>query len=89
VGHDIGIECDTPQDFLRALSPGMLAGTCETGAGFAWPLFQREMADARYVVIRRPLGDVNASMDRVGLTASTTKWRSANNICNGSAPRAP
>jgi hypothetical protein len=68
VGHDIGIECDTPADFVKALSPGMLDGTCETGAAFAWPLFQRALPDAKYVVVRRPLKDVVASLEHVGLS---------------------
>lgn len=68
VGHDIGIECNTPDDFLRAVGPGMLDGTCETGAMFAWPLFRREMPDAKFVAIRRSPAEVTESLDRIGLT---------------------
>jgi hypothetical protein len=67
VGHDIGIECNTPDDFVRALGPGMLKGTCETGAMFAWPLFRREMPDAAFVTIRRDVKDVVASLEAIGL----------------------
>lgn len=67
VGHDIGIECNSPGDFFRALGPGMLAGTCETGASFAWPLVRLELPTARVVVIRRSASDVTASLEKQGV----------------------
>lgn len=67
VGHDIGLECDTPDDFLSMLSPGMLAGTCETGAMFAYSLLKREIPHIRILVIRRPASEVNASLEKIGV----------------------
>ena len=66
VGHDIGTECEVPEDFLDALT-GKLSGTCETGAMFAWRLLRHELPDCKFVVIRRPRSEVIASLGRFGL----------------------
>lgn len=68
VGHDIGIECDRPEDFVSALQPGMLAGTCETGAGFAWPLVRVMMPQSKIIVVRRKVHEVIHSLSAVGFT---------------------
>src|SRR6185503_11458650 len=53
VGHDIGIGCAQPEDFAQRLRSD-LAGTCETGAAFAWRLIRWLVPDARFAVVRRP-----------------------------------
>jgi len=68
VGHDAGVDCATPEDFTGLFGPGKLAGTCETGAGFAWPLIKAEMPDVRPLVVRRPAPEVVASLERFGIT---------------------
>lgn len=67
VGHDIGVECATPEDFVGRLR-GPLRGTCETGAAFAWPLIRRELPDAKFAMIVRSAEEVENSLDRFGLT---------------------
>lgn len=67
VGHDIGITSDTPADFADALNHD-LAGTCETGAAFAWRLIRKLVPDVRFVVVLRPVSEVCASLERCGIT---------------------
>jgi hypothetical protein len=66
-GHDIGITSDSPADFAQRLTADM-AGTCETGAGFAWRLIRRLVPDVRFVVVLRPVSEVCASLARFGIT---------------------
>jgi len=66
-GHDIGIECASPEDFVEAMT-GKLAGTCETGAMFAWRLIREYLPTVKFVTVRRPRADVIASLERFGLT---------------------
>ena len=61
--HDLGAECRTPDEFV-AMAKG---GTCETGAGFAWPLIRQLSPECRFAVVRRPTADVVASFERLGL----------------------
>lgn len=65
-GHDIGIECATPEDFIDHLKG--LGGTCETGAAFAWPLIRQALPDVKFAVILRDPAEVCASLARFGLT---------------------
>lgn len=67
VGHDIGVECATPDDFADMLR-GPLVGTCETGAQFAWKLIRKMLPDAKFVVIKRDPLEVSESLARFGLT---------------------
>lgn len=62
-GHDIGIECETPEDFAAKVGEG----TCETGAAFAWRLIRQQLPDARFVVVHRDPPEVIASLARFGL----------------------
>lgn len=73
VGHDIGIECATPEEFQASLR--RMAGTCETGAAFAWPLIRREMPDARLAVVRRDFHEVAESLAKHGLVDQTDEMR--------------
>lgn len=66
VGHDTGIGCARPEDFADRLRVD-LAGTCETGAAFAWRLIRQMLPEARFAVIRRPVGEVIDSLRRQGL----------------------
>lgn len=65
-GHDIGVECATVDEFIERLRTG--GGTCETGAGFAWRLIRRELPDATFVVVKRPVGEVCSSLEWHGIT---------------------
>ena len=66
VGHDIAIECATPDEFLERLSG--LAGTVETSAMLAWRLLRSRLPNARFMTVRRPVEDVRASFARFGIT---------------------
>ena len=66
MGHDIGVECATPEEFLGRLGAD-LAGTCETGAAFAWRIIRKERPDLKFAVILRDPMDVCASLERFGL----------------------
>lgn len=65
VGHDIGVECATPDEYLSRLKG--LSGSCETGAAFAWRLLKRELPDAKFAVVLRSPAEVAASLERQGL----------------------
>ena len=67
VGHDVGILCKTIEDFTDPLKDGTLAGTCETGAMFAWQLIRHLLPEVKFVVVRRPRADVLASLAKFGL----------------------
>lgn len=63
-GHDIGVQCATPEDFVAQIG----AGTCETGAAFAYPLIRQLIPDCRFAVVRRPVAEVVGSFERLGIT---------------------
>lgn len=62
-GHDIAVDCASIADFRAALA--VLAGTCETGAAFAWRLLREEYPAAKMVVVRRPVAGVMASFAKL------------------------
>lgn len=62
VGHDIGIGCASPEEFLARLSHRR--GTCETGAAFAWRLMP---GNIHKIVVNRPVEEVCASLARFGI----------------------
>lgn len=63
--HDLPMTLDTPQQIVDALAvPG--AGTVETGLSLAWPWLDRQFPQARIVVVRRPVAEVQASLGRQG-----------------------
>lgn len=66
VGHDIYIGCSHPDEFASKLE--CLAGTCETGAGFAAPLIRKRFPDCKFAVIVRDPSEVAASLAKFGIT---------------------
>lgn len=63
IGHDIGVDCRTREDFLARLGDG----TCETGAAFAWRRIRQAVPDCRFALVYRPIHEVCASLERFGL----------------------
>jgi hypothetical protein len=63
VGHDLLAQVDTLEAFVVRLA----AGTCETGAGFAWPTIRKLRPDIRFAVVRRDPGEVMRSLRPFGL----------------------
>jgi hypothetical protein len=68
IGHDILIECDTPDDFFNSFRLGMI-GTVETGGIEAAELIQKAMSQVKFLVILRPLSEVKASLAKFGIVA--------------------
>lgn len=66
IGHDILIECKSPSDFFNSFKFGM-HGTVETGAVVGWQLIRKEIPEAKFVVIKRPLSEVKASLLAFGI----------------------
>lgn len=66
VGHDIGIECYRPEDFINAFKDGMI-GTCETGAMLGWRLIRHYLPQVKFVVVRRPMREVLVSLGAFGI----------------------
>ena len=66
VGHDLGPQADTCQQFFDSLWP--LAGTCETGAQDVAPLIRQAMPTAKFAVIKRPVDQVERSLAAFGET---------------------
>lgn len=62
IGHDIGVESSSPADFFDRLS----AGTCETGAAFAWRAIKKLRPDVKFAVVLRDPLDVAKSLERLG-----------------------
>lgn len=65
--HDLGPRVDTLDEFVDAVR-GLYAGTCETGAAFAWPLIRQQLPEARFAVIRRDPAAVIRSLEALGIT---------------------
>ena len=65
-GHDIAIGMDSLSDVKTALTEH-LCGTVETGSMMAWRWLRKTLPEARFIVVRRPLDDVAASLERCGL----------------------
>ena len=74
VGHDIGVESATPEEFLGRIGAD-LAGTCETGAGFAWSSIRNARPDLKFAVILRNPVEVSASLERFGLFGMLPEMR--------------
>jgi hypothetical protein len=66
VGHDIGIETDTPDDFIQELKAR--GGTCETGAAFAWRQIKAAIPNVKFAVVARDPDEVIKSLAKFGLT---------------------
>jgi hypothetical protein len=65
VAHDITIRCELPEDFFSAL--GQCHGTVETGAVIGWKLIRQRLPNARFVVVKRPMAEVRASLGAFGI----------------------
>lgn len=65
-GHDIGAMVESLPDAKEALI-GALCGTVETGAAGAWRWLRKNLPEARFVVVRRPIEEVEESLTRCGL----------------------
>jgi hypothetical protein len=64
-GHDIGVECETPEDFISRL--WAQGGTVETGAAFAWPLIRQEIPGIKLAVVWRSPAQVIRSLEAQGI----------------------
>lgn len=78
VGHDIAIDCATPEEFLDRLSG--LDGTVETGAMVAWRLIRARLPDAKFVTIRRSVEEVQRSLAALGVIADVDDMKMKNLI---------
>lgn len=67
-GHDIAIECSTIDEFLNPLVDGWMHGTVETGAVVAWRLLMARLPEAKFIVIKRPLSEVQASLAKLNVS---------------------
>jgi hypothetical protein len=65
VGHDILVDCATPDEFLEKLSG--LSGTVETSAMLAWRLIRARLPNVKIVTVRRPVDEVRRSFERLGV----------------------
>lgn len=65
-GHDLGMTIASPDEFTTRLR-GEYAGTCETGASFAWRLIRQQMPEARFAVVLRDPAEVVTSLARCGV----------------------
>lgn len=65
VGHDLGIGPASVEEYVSRLKL-CYAGSCETGASFAWPLIKRLLPDSKFAVILRDPEEVIASVARIG-----------------------
>jgi len=78
VGHDIGVECSAPDDFVRA----PFLGTCETGAAFAAPLIRKLLPAAKFVVVKREARDVAARLIQLGYGDQSEEMRQRSDDLN-------
>lgn len=64
-GHDLAAESSSIPDFLCRIAK--VDGTCETGAVIGWPLIRKFIPQARIVVIKRPVADIEQSLAHFGV----------------------
>ena len=76
IGHDIGADCATVADFFTLLGDG----TCETGAAFAWPVIRRLNPHIKFAVVRRDPYEVNASLERFGITGQLIEMQKRSDL---------
>ena len=65
VAHDLSLDCDRIEDFTDAFSLG-LDGAVDTAAVEGWRLIREARPDLKMVAVFRDIGEVIASMHRVG-----------------------
>lgn len=63
-GHDLAAFARSIADFRQLLAG--VDGSCETGAVAGWKLLRLEFPKARFVVVRRPIGEIVDSIRRQG-----------------------
>lgn len=66
VGHDLALRARSPNAWLDLLWHGR-TGSCETGTPDLWPLARIAMPTARFLTIRRGIGEVVESLARHGI----------------------
>lgn len=64
--HDLAPHSDSVEDFYQSLTCGII-GTVETGAVIGWPLIRKRLPESRFLVVRRPVGEVMDSFRSVGV----------------------
>lgn len=65
IGHDLGVECSSLQDFEDSLEG--VRGSVETGAVLGWRLLREWYPHLRIATISRPVDDVIRSLNAFGL----------------------
>lgn len=70
--HDLSAQIETISELKDILSETG-AGTVETWLGHAWPLLLSWFPKARFVVVRRPIAEVAASLERAGMDIPTAE----------------
>lgn len=64
--HDLAPQSDSIEHFYRSLTSG-IAGTAETGAVMGWRLIRKRLPAAKFLVVRRPVGEIVDSFRDLGL----------------------
>jgi GNAT superfamily N-acetyltransferase len=65
-GHDIGAKLDTVEEIVDTLQ-NKLCGTAETGSMMGWRLIRKAIPECRFLVVERPVYEVEESLERCGL----------------------
>lgn len=71
VHHDLGVNADSLDEFVSILRRS--AGTVETGAQTAWRVLRDRIPNLRFFVLRRPIDEVMASFDKLGIPVERTE----------------
>jgi hypothetical protein len=74
VAHDHAIECSTANEYTKSLSTAF-DGTVETAAMIGFDAIRYYFPEAKVAVIRRPLSEVMASLQRFGLNPDIGEMR--------------
>lgn len=64
-GHDIAADCGSVAEFKAKLSG--LVGSVETGAVIGWKAIREAIPDAKIIVLKRPLDQIQDSLRAIGL----------------------
>jgi len=87
VGHDIAAECDDILEYTGQLAE--LDGVVETGAAIGWKVLRSRFPLARFVIVFRPLAEIEQSLGQLGITGLRAELETREQLLMAAATAMP